>query len=150
MIRLGDQLQAHRVLDLRSHSRDAVLLELVEATGLGPEVGDKEKLLEALIDRERIESTAIAEGIAVPHAKIPSMSEFIIAYGRSRTGIAWTQRVESLPVHHVFLIAGPTDRQHRYLQFLAAVTMEIRRGELRNALDAAQDARKLLQVFRDT
>ena len=136
MIRLAEHVDASRVLDLRSRTRDAALLVLVESLGSAPEVGDKERLLAALIERERIVSTGIGLGVAVPHAKISEVSDFVVAYGRSKDGIEWGA-IDSRPVHHVVLIAGPPQRQHRYLQFLASVTLEMKRPELRLALEMA-------------
>jgi len=147
MIHLSDHVSRDRVLDLRSRTRDAALLELVESFGDTPEVGDKEKVLQALLDREEIVSTGIGLGVAVPHAKIPEVTEFVVAYGRSAQGIDW-DAIDERPVHHVIVIAGPPDRQHRYLQFLASVTLQMKREELRHKLNLAEDATALFEIFR--
>ncbi len=147
MIRLSQHVSDERVLDLQSTSRDAALLELVEALGRAPEVGEREPLLQALIEREQIVSTGIGAGVAVPHAKISEVTDFVVAYGRSPAGIPWGA-IDGGPVHHVIVIAGPPDRQHRYLQFLASVTLELKRPELRIALDAAPDRAALVRALR--
>ncbi len=147
MIHLSDHVSRDRVLDLRSRTRDAALLELVESFGDTPEVGDKEKVLQALLEREEIVSTGIGLGVAVPHAKIPEVTEFVVAYGRSAQGIDW-DAIDERPVHHVIVIAGPPDRQHRYLQFLASVTLQMKREELRHKLNVAEDATALFEIFR--
>ena len=149
MIRFADHLTSETVLDLTSHTRDAALMELVEALGRSSEVSDKEKLLGALLERERIVSTGIGAGVAVPHAKIPAVSDFVVAYGRSVGGIDWGA-VDDRPVHHVVVIAGPPDRQHRYLQFLASVTLKLKSTDLRDALQEAADAADLLRVLAAT
>lgn len=147
MIRLSDHIAPERVLDLKSRSRDAALLELVESFARADEVLDKEKLLQALLEREHIVSTGIGLGVAVPHAKIPEVTDFVIGYGRSVGGIEWGA-IDDQPVHHVVVIAGPPDRQHRYLQFLASVTLQLKRPELRDALTAAADRDALWTVLR--
>ncbi len=147
MIRLSDHVDPKRVLDLRSRTRDAALLELVESLADAPEVQEREKLLQALIEREQLVSTGIGLGVAVPHAKINAVTDFVVAYGRSQAGIAWGA-IDDRPVHHVVLIAGPPDRQHRYLQFLASVIAELKRPALREALSAAKDTAALCAVLR--
>ena len=147
MIQLADHIAPERVLDLKSHSRDAALLELVESLGLANEVLDKEKLLQALLEREQIVSTGIGLGLAVPHAKIPEVTNFVVGYGRSIDGIDWGS-IDDRPVHHVIVIAGPPDRQHKYLQFLASVTLHLKRPELRDALSQASDRDALWDVLR--
>lgn len=146
MIRLADHLAPRRVIDLTSRSKDAALMELVETLASAPEVTDREKLLQAILERERIVSTGIGLGVAVPHAKIPEVSEFVVAYGRSTDGIDFGS-IDDRPVHHVVLIVGPPDRQQRYLQFLATVTLKLKQPELRRALEEATSTAKLYEVL---
>ncbi len=142
-----DLLADARVRDLRSRTRDAALLEMVESLGSASEVTDKERLLEALLEREDVESTGIGGGVAVPHAKIVAVTDFVVTYGRSREGIDWNA-FDGEPVHHVVLIAGPTDRQRRYLQYLAAAVQRFKSEELRSALLTAEDESGLVAVLR--
>lgn len=146
MIRLVDHLTAARTIDLRSRSKDAALMELVETLASAPEVTDRERLLQAVLEREKIVSTGIGLGVAVPHAKIPEVSEFVVAYGRSVQGIDFGS-IDDRPVHHIVLIVGPPDRQQRYLQFLATVTLKLKQPELRRALESAAAADALFEVL---
>jgi len=146
VIRLADYLAAARVVDLASRSKDAALMEIVETLSSAPEVADRERLLAAVLEREKIVSTGIGLGVAVPHAKIPEVSEFVVAYGRSKEGVDFGS-IDDRPVHHVVLIVGPPDRQQRYLQFLATVTLKLKQPELRKALEAAPDAAGLFSVL---
>jgi mannitol/fructose-specific phosphotransferase system IIA component (Ntr-type) len=146
VIRLADYLAADRVVDLASRSKDAALMEIVETLASAPEVSDRERLLAAVLEREKIVSTGIGLGVAVPHAKIPEVSEFVVAYGRSKEGVDFGS-IDDRPVHHVVLIVGPPDRQQRYLQFLATVTLKLKQPELREALEKAPDAAGLFAVL---
>jgi len=142
-----DLLADARVRDLRSRTRDAALLEMVESVGSAPEVTDKERLLEALLEREDVESTGIGGGVAVPHAKIVAVTDFVVTYGRSREGIDWGA-FDGEPVHHVVLIAGPTDRQRRYLQYLAAAVQRFKNEDLRASLLTAEGETALAAALR--
>lgn len=144
---LDDVLANARVRDLSSCSRDAVLLEMVEVLGRAPEVTDKERLLEALLEREDVESTGIGTGVAVPHAKIAAVTGFVVAYGRSQAGVDWNA-FDGGPVHHIVLIAGPTDLQRRYLQILASTVQRFKGDALRSALETAPDENALAAALR--
>jgi mannitol/fructose-specific phosphotransferase system IIA component (Ntr-type) len=146
VIRLADHLSPARTVDLASRSKDAALMELVETLSSAPEVSDRDRLLQAVLEREKIVSTGIGLGVAVPHAKISEVAEFVVAYGRSKQGIDFGS-IDDRPVHHVVLIVGPPDRQQRYLQFLATVTLKLKQGDLRKALEEAPDAAALYQVL---
>lgn len=136
MIRLGDYLAKDRVVDLKSTSKEAALLELVETFAGSDEVTDRDALLQAVIEREKIVSTGIGLGVAVPHAKIAGVAGFVVAYGRSAAGIPFGA-IDDRPVHHIVLIAGPPDRQQLYLQFLATVTLTLKKPAFRTALTLA-------------
>ncbi len=146
MIRLGEFLTPERAVDLRSRTKDAALMELVETLAGADEVKNREKVLDAVRERERIVSTGIGLGVAVPHAKIPEVSEFILAYGRSRDGIDFAS-IDDRPVHHIVLIVGPPDRQPRYLQFLASVTLTLKRADLRRQLELATSTSDLHRIL---
>jgi mannitol/fructose-specific phosphotransferase system IIA component (Ntr-type) len=146
VIRLGEFLTPERAVDLRSRTKDAALMELVETLASADEVKNRDKVLDAVRERERIVSTGIGLGVAVPHAKIPEVSEFLLAYGRSREGIDLAS-IDDRPVHHVVLIVGPPDRQPRYLQFLASVTLTLKRADLRRQLEAATNAADLHRIL---
>lgn len=146
MIRLGEFLTPERAIDLRSRTKDAALMELVETLAGADEVKNREKVLDAVRERERIVSTGIGLGVAVPHAKIPEVSEFILAYGRSRDGIDFAS-IDDRPVHHIVLIVGPPDRQPRYLQFLASVTLTLKRADLRRQLELATSTSDLHRIL---
>lgn len=146
MIRIADHLAATRVLDLRSRTRDAALMELVESLADAPEVQDRDRVLAAVLEREKTLSTGIGLGVAVPHAKIPEVTEFLLVYGRSREGIDFAA-IDDRPVHHVALIVGPPDRQSRYLQFLSTVISTFKDPDLRRELELAAGPAELFAIL---
>ena len=86
MIQLGEYLASARVIDLQARTKDAALRELVGTLRGVQEVPDADAVLGAVMDREKVLSTGIGLGVAVPHAKIVGVTEFVLAYGRSREG----------------------------------------------------------------
>ncbi|MHC4821831.1 MAG: PTS sugar transporter subunit IIA, partial [Planctomycetota bacterium] len=85
-------------------------------------------------------------GIAVPHAKIPSVSDFVVAVGRSPCGIEF-DALDSKSVNLVVLIAGPDNRQARYLQILASVTLRLKKEDVRIALLDAPTRSDALEIL---
>jgi len=143
---LAQYLPRERVVDLKSRTKDAVLLEIVETLRGSPDVRDVDAVLDAVRERERDLSTGIGLGVAVPHAKIAGVADFLLAYGRSREGIEF-ESYDDRPVHHVVLIVGPPDRQPRYLQVLASITMAFKRAELRRELELAAGPDDLFRIL---
>ncbi|MCE9634169.1 MAG: PTS sugar transporter subunit IIA [Planctomycetes bacterium] len=136
MIHLGEYLAPARVIDLASRTKETALREMVDTLRGVPEVPDADAVLEAVTARENVLSTGIGLGVAVPHAKLVGVTEFVLAYGRSRDGIDFGS-IDGRPVHHIVLIVGPQERQPRYLQFLASVMNAMKKSDFRRDLEHA-------------
>jgi mannitol/fructose-specific phosphotransferase system IIA component (Ntr-type) len=136
-----------RIVELAAHKKAAALTELVDLLARLPEVEDREELVQAIMQREKDLSTAMGFGFAVPHAKIFSVREFVMAIGLSRDGIEF-DAIDGLPVHLVVMIAGPVDRQRRYLQLLRQVTTILREQDLRKRIIERCEPAVAYEVFK--
>jgi len=136
MIDLKDHLDAARVRDLKGATKDAVLEEMVALVSSSDAVTDAPSLLSAVRERERVLSTGIGLGIAIPHAKIPGVTRFVVAVGRHGAGIEF-DAIDGKPVHIVVLIAGPQDAQDRYLRLLARLSGRLRQEDVRRKILSA-------------
>lgn len=129
-----DQIQ----LDLRGPDKTGVLRELV---ALVPELRDepsqRETFLQALLERERLHTTGIGDGIALPHARNPMgglLKRPLLIFGRHPRGIDYGA-MDSRPVQLFFLLASPQLTDH--LAMLARLSRVLRDAKLRSSLAAA-------------
>lgn len=146
IISIAEYLDESRIVTLQSKDKEGVLEELCAALEGTPGVSDVAALRTAIFERERIMSTGIGLGIAVPHAKIPSVSDFVLVVGRAPRGIEF-DALDGKPAHLVVLIAGPDNRQARYLQILASVTLRLKREDVRTAVLDAPTRRDALDIL---
>ena len=105
-ISLESILPPERVRLLESTNKEDALRELAKTVSEAPEVGDGERLIGAILERESIMSTGIGLGIAIPHAKIESVTDFVVGLGMSSAGIEFNS-LDEKPVHFMVMIAGP-------------------------------------------
>ena len=87
MIDIRPYLSAERITELKSRTKDGAIMEVVALAAKSPAVEDAEKLQEAIFEREGIMTTGIGLEIAIPHAKIPSVKEFVVAVGTAKDGL---------------------------------------------------------------
>ena len=146
-ISLENIIPPERVTLLQSIDKDGALRELADTIANAAEVQDADRLLEAIFEREKIMSTGIGLGIAIPHAKIPSVTEFVVALGKSAKGIEFNS-LDGKPVHFVVMIAGPDDQQERYLQLLARITLKLKDAGVRRRLTEADNVDDILAALR--
>jgi len=146
-ISLESIIPPERATILKSTSKADALRELAEVVATAPEVSDAAALVEAIFERERIMSTGIGLGIAIPHAKIPSVTDFVVGLGKSSTGLDFNS-LDAKPVHFVVMIAGPDYQQERYLQLLARITLKLKDAGVRRRLAEAETVDALIDALR--
>ena len=136
-------------LDLQSEDRDAVLAELVDQV---PQFADqpeaRDTLLRALYEREKLHSTGIGDGVAIPHARnalVGLVDKPLVVFGRHATGIPF-DAIDKVPARLFFLLLAPTVTQH--LAILARLTRLLNDPRLRKELLSALTAEEVLAVIR--
>lgn len=149
-LQLGQLFSPQRVvLDLKSSNRESVLEELVNAVPeLSREPEARETLLRALLERERLHSTGIGDGIALPHSRnalVGLIDQPIIVFGRHNTGIPY-EAIDQIPARLFFLIVAPTVTQH--LGILARLSRILRDPKIRKKLLALQRPEEAVSAFQ--
>lgn len=134
------------VFFLNSITRDEVLKEMVSHIHQARKLEQEEVFYQAIINREKIVSTGIGMGIALPHAKLSSLDQFFIAIAVLTKPVEW-HSLDGAPVRLVFMIGGPDDQQTEYLQILSSLTHAIKDEERRQKLLILQQPSAIIELF---
>ena len=146
-MRISEYLDSRLIVFLDSKTRDQAIDALVDVLDGAEELVDKQAFRKAILYREKLVSTGIGMGVAVPHAKMKEFDDFFIAVGIQKTqGIDWNA-LDKAPVRLIFMIAGPDERQSEYLQILSLLTSAIRDVDLRKQLLSAESAQEVFSLF---
>ena len=132
--------------EMRSSDKRGALQELANALAGGPARFDSDAMLKVLLERERLGSTGIGEGIAIPHGKLAGLEEIMVAFGRSRVGVAF-EAMDGKPVHLFFLLMAPENSAGQYLKTLAKLSRMLKDGEFRRQLREAASVDELLRII---
>jgi nitrogen PTS system EIIA component len=147
VVAISDYLDARLVVFLESENRDDALQELVSLLNKSDKLLDPELFFQAILEREKIVSTGIGLGVAIPHAKLEGYDDFFIAIGIQRKkGIEWNA-LDGAPVRLVFMIGGPDNKQTEYLKILSHLTMAIKNEERRKKLLKAYHPQEVIELF---
>jgi mannitol/fructose-specific phosphotransferase system IIA component (Ntr-type) len=126
-----------------------VLLELAAGLAGAGVVDDPSELFARLWEREQLGSTAIGNGIAIPHCKLEGLDRVAVAVGLAPGGVDFGA-ADGQPVRLFFLVASPTRAPAEHLQSLAAISRWVK-GERRvERLLALRDPGAILDVLRET
>lgn len=134
--------------DLRSKDKESVITELVELlidTG-SIERKNKKKVLEVLMAREALGSTAIGQGIAIPHGKHKSTKKLVGCLGISREGIDFDSLDGEL-AHIFFLLMAPIDSAGPHLKALAKISRLLKDKFVRERLVGAKDEAEIMKII---
>ena len=134
---------------LAGRSKGEVIEELAGAVARRyREEIDRQKLVQALEDREKLNSTALGEGVAIPHGKLPGLRRVVAAFGRSPGGVDF-QSLDGKPTHLFFLLVAPEDSAGAHLKALARISRLLKDPGFRTRLLEAPDGPAIWTIIRD-
>jgi nitrogen PTS system EIIA component len=124
---------------LTGQTGQAVLSELTRPLVAGQKV-DGQKLLDTLLEREKLGSTGIGEGVAIPHGKVANLPGLMASFGRSVPGIDF-RAIDGKPTHLFFALFAPENSAGAHLKALARISRIFKNPTFRETiLKAASEA----------
>jgi len=147
-MKITDLLQESSVVSaLAGRSKAEVIEELAGVLTHDHAEIDRQRLIQALEDRERLNSTALGDGVAIPHGKLPGLKRVLAAFGRSRAGVDF-QSLDGKPTHLFFLLVAPEDSAGAHLKALARISRLLKDEGFRIRLMEASNAHDLFETIR--
>jgi len=133
--------------DLKSNTKKDVIEELVELMVKSGAVDKKikSKLIEILLAREALGSTAIGQGIAIPHGKCENVDTLTAALGISKEGVNFDS-LDGEPAYIFFLLVAPIDSAGPHLKALARISRLLKDKYFRDNLKSAKDEKDILSL----
>lgn len=143
---LTKYLKGNYVFFLNAETRNDAIQSLVDNLHRQSIVPNPEAFYQAILDREKLVSTGIGMGVALPHAKMVNYESFFISIGILSKGVNWNS-IDHAPVRLIFLIGGPDDKQTEYLQILSHLTQVIKNEEIRKKLLTINSKEDIIDLF---
>jgi PTS system nitrogen regulatory IIA component len=136
------------VTDLKSSKKEDIIKELVDALINAGEIEKRyrNKLIEALMAREELGSTAIGQGVAIPHAKSDCVTQLVAAFGLSSKGVDFDS-LDGEPVYILFLLVAPQDSAGPHLKALARISRLLKDKYFRDNLRACKDDKTIIKII---
>ncbi len=133
-------------LELTATTKVDAIKELIDMLNEGGYLSNADEFLQSVLEREKVGSTGIGKGIAIPHSRANTVNEVIVAIGRSTAGIEF-EALDNRPVHLIFLIAAPIESGGLYLKALARLSRLLRYQEFRNELMGAGTVEEMVKII---
>ncbi len=149
-MKLPEIIEENNIIpELKAKDKKGVLEELAEVISSHEPSIDKGALVKVLVERERLGSTGIGDGVAIPHGKMNGVSRPIISFGRSRQGLDFDS-MDGQPAHLFFLLIAPEDSSSVHLQVLAKIAKILKNRDFRKKLMEPGTKKELYQTIVQT
>jgi nitrogen PTS system EIIA component len=135
------------IVDLKAIDKKGVLEELVVPIAKIAGVGHEE-LVKVLMERERLGSTGIGEGIGIPHGKIRGLESLILGFGRSQKGVDFDS-MDGMPAHIFFLLITPENSTGLHLKLLARISRILKNDPFKEKLLHATSRDEIYSIIKE-
>lgn len=134
--------------DIKATDKEGIIKELVELLVAAEEIDkrDRNKLLEILMAREALGSTAIGQGVGIPHGKSDCVNKLVAAFGISQKGVNFDS-LDGEQVYLFFLLVAPQDSAGPHLKALARISRLLKDKYFRDSLKQARDDKTVIKVI---
>jgi PTS system nitrogen regulatory IIA component len=145
-MKILDSLKEESIIsELNATDKKGVLEKLTDPVAKAAGV-NQEEMIRVLLERERLGSTGIGGGIAIPHGKLKSLESLLVGFGRSHKGVDF-EALDGKPAHLFFLLMAPENSTGAHLQMLARISRLLKDSTFKRRLMTAVDRRDLYMVI---
>ena len=136
------------LVDLKATQKQEVIEELAEALTASGRISDNREVLQAVLEREKIMSTGIGKGVAIPHGKCKAVDKLVGVLGIKKEGVDF-QSLDEQPVYLFFLLVSPLNVSGPHIRALAHISRLLRHDNLRKRLIATETPRDALALIAE-
>lgn len=133
--------------NLPGSTKEEILNAVIDIAAASDRVLDKEKIRTAIFDREKIMSTGVGSGFAIPHGKTDAVSDIVGAFAVTAQPIDY-KSLDEQPVRIVFLLVGRESMVGPHIKLLSRISRLMNKEEFRARLLAAKTPAEILEIFR--
>ena len=143
---LSRLISPDRITWLDQDNKIDCLRGLVQCLSESEELGNEDSIFDAIMEREQLLSTGFGLGLAIPHAKLNIIDDFIVGLAIHREGVLFDS-LDDQPVHILVMILGPDQKQDEYLKVLSRVTAFLK--DQRESILSLEDNEELYKLTFD-
>ncbi|MDE2829658.1 MAG: PTS sugar transporter subunit IIA [Gemmatimonadota bacterium] len=143
---LREILSGNVIVELEGQNKPAILEELVKELKVGDKITDREKVLQAVLEREVLLSTGIGNGIAIPHGKSENVTVLSGVLGIKSEGINFDS-LDGKKTYIFFLLVSPLDVSGPHIKAFARISRLLQREDFRQRLIGISNREEALAII---
>ena len=135
------------IVDLKGETKEEIIAELVNSLHVGDAINDRDKVLQAVLEREKIMSTGIGDGIAIPHGKSDSVVKLVAALGTQKRGVDF-EALDGEPAYVFFLLVSPANVSGPHIKALARISRLLKNDDFKKRLISSSSSEEIISVIQ--
>ena len=148
-MKVSELLQENFILTkFKSTDKEDVINELIDLYKNNDKVVDIEQVRKSVLDREKIMSTGVGKGFAIPHGKTNAVKDILAAFGKSDEPIDY-EALDGKPVNLIFLLVGKDNLVSSHIKLLSRISRLMNKDDFRQRLMEAKSALEIQKVFEE-
>jgi fructose-specific phosphotransferase system IIA component len=136
------------VTNLQGESKDDIINAIVDLVAVSSKVLDKEKVREAVFEREQIMSTGVGDGFAIPHGKTDAVSDIVAAFAITAQPIDY-ESLDEKPVRLVFILVSKVNMVGPHIKLLSRISRLMNKPDFRNKLLTMKSSKEIIEMFKN-
>lgn len=133
--------------NLSGNTKEEIINNMIELISQSPKILEKEKVRNAIFEREKIMSTGVGNGFAIPHGKTDAVADVVAAFAITNQPIDY-QSLDDKPVRLVFLLVGKDSMVGPHIKLLSRISRLMNKEEFRNRLLEMKTSHEIIEAFR--
>ncbi len=140
-------LSPDRIVFINHSSKHDAIVQLSQVLATAPQIKNASELTEEILKREELMSTAIGKGIAIPHVRLSSVTDLVMAVGICRKPVSDYQTIDDQPVDLIFMIAAAYNQHSLYLKTISHFCSKLKQEGIHEALIKAQNEEEVFKLL---
>jgi len=140
-------LSPDRIMFIDHSTKHDAIVELAQNLATAPQIKNEKELVDEILKREELMSTAIGRGIAIPHVRLSSVTDLVMSVGICKRELLDFQTIDDTPVRILIMIAAAYNQHSYYLQTLSFFSSKLKDKEVRDSLLSAKDPMEAYNIL---
>ncbi|NOZ61924.1 MAG: PTS sugar transporter subunit IIA [Calditrichaeota bacterium] len=136
------------IIPLKSQDKISAIKEMVDHLYEKKKIASRDKILQAILDREKVMSTGVGGHVAIPHGKAEGVKEIVASIAITENDVDF-HSIDNEPVRLIFLLVGPPDKTGPHLKALSRISRLLTLKDFRNKLLHSRTPQEVMRVIEE-
>lgn len=148
-MKLGDVLNENLIkIPLQKSDKKEIITEMIDVLTTSGKIVDRNKVLQAVLEREQMMSTGIGNSVAIPHGKSQGVQELVVGLGITPQDVNF-DALDGKPVRIVFMLVGPEKSSSVHIKMLSRISRLLNQSSFRKKLIDSKSGSDVIRIIQD-